>query len=77
MSSKLPLGQRDAYAANRVIASYVRRSPENEAEYAALSRRIADEGVRETFQGRPYRYWYPGDGFKYWGMGHVINRAEV
>jgi len=22
-------------------------------------------------------YWYAGDGFKYWSMGNVINRAAV
>ena len=52
-------------------------SPENEAEYMRLFHRITQEGVWEMFQGRRYRYWYPGDGFKYWSMGHVINRAEV
>jgi len=56
---------------------YVVRSPQNEAEYAALSKRIAQEGVSETFQGKPYRYWYPGDGFKYWRLGQVINRAKA
>jgi hypothetical protein len=57
--------------------SYVRRSPENEDEYLRLFHRITKEGVLETFQGRRYRYWYAGDGFKYWSMGHVINRARA
>jgi hypothetical protein len=56
---------------------YVVRSPENNAEYETLFMRIAQEGVLEEFRGRRYRYWYAGDGFKYWSMGQVINRAEV
>jgi hypothetical protein len=62
---------------------YVVRSAENEADYVMLFRAIAREGVNEKFGGRVYRYWYPGDGFKYWAMttdvkqSHIINRAKV
>jgi hypothetical protein len=62
---------------------YVVRSPENEAEYAALFYTIAELGQWETFMGRRYQYWYPGDGWKYWRMdgnlsrSKIINRAKV
>ena len=61
---------------------YVVRSEENEADYRALFHIIQEKGVAEKFGKRRYRYWYPGDGWKYWTMttdvkrSHVINRAE-
>jgi hypothetical protein len=60
---------------------YVVRSPANEADYVALFERIAKEGVIEKFKGRAYRYWRPGDGWRYWAMttdvrqSRIINRA--
>ena len=62
---------------------YVRRSRDNEQEYAELFHRIAEHGVWEEFQGKPCRYYYPGDAYKYWRMtdelseSRIINRAAV
>ena len=62
---------------------YVVRSPANEADYVALFSVIQEKGVQEKFGSRKYRYWRPGDGFKYWAMttdvkqSHVINRAKI
>jgi hypothetical protein len=54
------------------------RSLQNEDEYAKLSHRIARGGVWEEWKdGRRYQYLYAGDGFKYWQMGQVINRAKA
>jgi hypothetical protein len=40
---------------------------------------IAEKGIRERFTLRgktaTYRYFYPGDGFRYWICGIVLNRA--
>jgi hypothetical protein len=64
-----------------ILHWYVVRGPENEAEYVKLFRTIAKHGIWEEFQGCPYQYWYPGDGYKYWRMttdlsqSRVINRA--
>ena len=61
---------------------YVVRSRDNEQEYIELFQRIAEQGVWEEFQGKPYRYYY-SDGFKYWRMtddlseSRIINRAAV
>ena len=62
---------------------YVVRSTANEADYVALFHVIQEKGVPEKFGARRYRYWYPGDGWKYWTMttdvqhSHVINRAKI
>jgi hypothetical protein len=62
---------------------YVVRSAANEADYVALFHAVQRQGVEEPFGARNYRYWRPGDGFKYWAMtadlakSHVINRAIV
>jgi integrase len=57
--------------------AYVRRTQENEAEYIKLGNRIGEEGVWEEWKdGRSYRYLTIGP-FKYWQMGHVINRARA
>jgi hypothetical protein len=62
---------------------YVVRTRANEGDYVALFHVIQDKGANEPFGARPYRYWYAGDGFKYWAMttdsklSHVINRAKV
>jgi hypothetical protein len=59
------------------------RSAANEADYVALFHAVQRQGVEEPFGARNYRYWRPGDGFKYWAMtadlakSHVINRAIV
>ncbi len=61
---------------------YVVRKPENEADYVALYRAIEEHGQYEKWNGRRYKYWYPGDGYRYWYMGglrqtNIINRAKV
>jgi hypothetical protein len=56
---------------------YVVRSPDNEADFVALFETINKHGRWGTFRGNRYRYWYPGDGFKYWSIKRVINRAKV
>jgi integrase len=58
---------------------YVVRSAKNNAEYKALSERIAKEGVLETWKdGKQYRYWYdPASNWKYWEIHPVINRARA
>jgi hypothetical protein len=62
---------------------YVVRSPENEADYVALWNAWRKDGVDEKWNGRKYRYWYAGDGWKYWAMTYdqsksvIINRAKV
>lgn len=62
---------------------YVVRSPENESDYVELFDIIRREGRIEDWRGHPYRYWYRGDGSKYWAMttdialSEVINRAKV
>ena len=52
--------------------------PEVVARYEAL---IREHGVREKFilRGRTltYRYYYGDDGYKYWVMGNVLNRALI
>jgi hypothetical protein len=62
---------------------YVKRTPENEQDYMALFDAIQKFGRVEKWRGRPYRYWHPGDGYKYWAMtseirqSWIINRAKV
>jgi hypothetical protein len=62
---------------------YTVRSRANEADYVALFHIIQEKGAPETFGARAYRYWRPGDGYKYWTMtsdvtkSFVINRAEA
>jgi hypothetical protein len=62
---------------------YVVRSPQNEEIYVALFKAVQESGVLERFGRRRYRYWYPGDGYKYWVMAdnmadsQVINRTKV
>lgn len=63
------------------------------ADYDALSAAIRARGVTERWNakrlcagepltlgagaGRPARYLYPGDGWRYWQMGPTINRNLV
>jgi hypothetical protein len=62
---------------------YVVRSSVNENDYIELFDIIRREGRIEEWRGRLYRYWYRGDGYKYWAMtsdlalSEVINRAKV
>jgi len=54
-----------------------------ETAYVLLFCLIQAEGVIERYKGRPKRYLYPGDGYKYWAMttfaphSRVINRMRV
>jgi len=49
--------------------------------FAYYEEQIKTEGVKEQFtlRGRTswYRYFYPGDGYKYWTIKTVLNRARV
>ena len=62
---------------------YVVRTPENETDFVELFHAVRQNGVEERFGRRTYRYWYPGDAWKYWAMPgdlprcQVINRAKV
>jgi len=66
---------------------YVVRRPENEAAYVKLWHTINERGVYGKFTStdgktRRYKYWYRGDGWRYWSMGgvhqsRIINRARV
>jgi len=59
---------------------YVLRERYPEA-YAFYQQRIAQAGLDKQFtlRGRTatYRYYHAGDGYKYWVMGNVLNRAKV
>jgi len=61
---------------------YVVRTPENESAYVALFNLIGEHGVQEKWGRYKYKYWYPGDGWKYWRMtsdirySRVLNRAR-
>ena len=65
---------------------YVVRSSENETDFVALFKTINKHGRCGAFRGNRYRYWQPGDGFKYWTMtsdirfsrlSRIINRARI
>jgi hypothetical protein len=59
------------------------RTPENQVAYVELFNAVQQHGVLEKFGRRSFRYWYAGDGFKYWTMttdvdkSEIINRAKV
>jgi hypothetical protein len=55
---------------------YVVRNPENDADYVKLFHTIGQRGVWEESRGHRYQYWYAGDGYKYWTVSPVINRAK-
>jgi len=46
-------------------------------EHAILAVAIKAHGISIKFGKYYYRYLIPGDGFKYWRMGNIINRATV
>jgi hypothetical protein len=62
---------------NQAPHEYVVRTPENEAPYVALFNLIVEDGVHETWRGRRYQYWYPGDGWKYWRMTDDIRQSRA
>ena len=74
----------------------VRHEADDEADYVALHNAIGADGVIEYWygrralggkpiergRGRPMRYLYPGDGWRYWYMSgltrsRIINRNRV
>jgi hypothetical protein len=62
---------------------YTVRNAGNEAAYLALFNAIQEYGRTERYKGRPNKYLYPGDGWKYWamtselGQSRVINRMKI
>ena len=46
-----------------------------------FSELLKENGVKEEFTLRgktaTYRYYYPGDGYKYWIIGRVLNRSKI
>ena len=62
---------------------YVIRTAENKADFLDLFHAVKENGVDERWGRATYRYWYPGDGFKYWASPpylpacKCINRAKV
>lgn len=59
---------------------YVKRTSENEELYVRLWENWKKFGVWGTWDGpkgpRRYKYWYPGDGFRYWAMSTTIHPVE-
>jgi hypothetical protein len=53
-------------------------APEIFADFAA---KLKTQGVKESFTLRgkttKYKYYYPGDGYKYWIIGCVLNRCQA
>ena len=76
------LSFREAKTMPEAPHEYVVRTPENESAYVALFNLIGEHGVQEKWGRYKYKYWYPGDGWKYWRMtsdirySRVLNRAR-
>ena len=49
---------------------------ENPKAYRVILAKIKAEGVMAKFRGQSYRYWF-FEGYKYWCIQNVINRAKV
>jgi len=64
-------------------ARICRADKRNDEIYKELFFTIQKKGVIETFWRKEFRYWYPGDGYKYLAMttdnreSKIINRAKV
>ena len=60
---------------------YVILSSATAGAFKYFREKLKTEGTREKFtlRGRTawYRYFYAGDGFKYWILGPVLNRAAT
>jgi hypothetical protein len=62
---------------------YVVKTDDNLAAYTQLFDAIKSRGRPEKWEGRRYRYLYPGDGWRYWimttvlGQSRIINRARA
>jgi hypothetical protein len=61
--------------------AYVILSQNTAEAFQYFRDKIKSEGVAEKFtlRGRThrYRYYHAGDGFKYWIIGAVLNRAQA
>jgi hypothetical protein len=62
---------------------YVVRKPHNEQEFLALFDAIQEHGIYEMWANQKKKYWYRGDGWKYWTMTthrpseNIVNRQKV
>jgi hypothetical protein len=56
---------------------YVVRKPWNDAEYCALFKAIEEHGIWEMWKTKKRKYWYRGDGWKYWRMTTVLKLSRV
>ena len=49
--------------------------------FQRFAAQLKESGVKEQFTLRgktaTYRYCYPGDGYKYWIIGRVLNRSKI
>ena len=65
-----------------VVLEYIKDDKTKEA-YTELWQAIQDKAVEEFFYEHPFKYYYRGDGYKYWTYGDtaessdLINRAKA
>ena len=56
-------------------------APDQPEIFHRFSELLKESGVKEEFTLRgktaTYRYYYPGDGYKYWIIGRVLNRSKI
>ena len=56
-------------------------APDQPEIFHRFSGLLKESGVKEQFTLRgktaTYRYYYPGDGYKYWIIGRVLNRSKI
>lgn len=55
----------------------VRNKDLSSDEFSDVADTIAMLGVIEYFGKKPFRYYYPGDGYKYWIIGDILNRTTI
>lgn len=57
---------------------YVVRNEANYQTFVTLFAAVRADGVMGSYEGRRYRYLYPGDGWRYWITDiRIINRARL
>jgi hypothetical protein len=56
---------------------YTVRWENDQAQFQQMIDFIEANGYRQWFAGRPYVYFEPGDGRRYWHIHPVINRTRV